>query len=156
MKLPSVVLLLCLGVAPVANVASAAADAAAESIPPSHRVQPAELATTLHADGKGPLVLQVGSRTLFAQAHIPGSEYVGAAGQDAGLQALQTRVQKLDRAQAIVIYCGCCPWPKCPNIRRAYGKLVGMGFTHVRVLYIAENFGADWVDKGFPVAKDAP
>jgi len=31
--------------------------------------------------------------------------------------------------------------------------LHAMGFTHVKVLYIANNFGADWVDKGYPVAK---
>jgi hypothetical protein len=28
-----------------------------------------------------------------------------------------------------------------------------MGFTNVKVLYIANNFGADWVEKGYPVAK---
>jgi hypothetical protein len=28
-----------------------------------------------------------------------------------------------------------------------------MGFTKVRVLYIANNFGADWVAKGYPTAK---
>jgi hypothetical protein len=28
-----------------------------------------------------------------------------------------------------------------------------MGFTNVKVLYIADNFGKDWVDKGYPVAK---
>ena len=25
-----------------------------------------------------------------------------------------------------------------------------MGFTQVRVLHIEENFGANWVDKGYP------
>jgi len=28
-----------------------------------------------------------------------------------------------------------------------------MGFTNVRALYIANNFGSDWVDKGFSVEK---
>ncbi len=28
-----------------------------------------------------------------------------------------------------------------------------LGFTHVKVMYIAENFGDDWVNKGYPVAK---
>jgi hypothetical protein len=35
----------------------------------------------------------------------------------------------------------------------AYQELRAMGFTKVKVLYIANNFGADWVDKGYPVAK---
>jgi hypothetical protein len=28
-----------------------------------------------------------------------------------------------------------------------------MGFTNLKVLYISNNFGADWVEKGYPVAK---
>jgi hypothetical protein len=28
-----------------------------------------------------------------------------------------------------------------------------MGFTNVKVLYIADNFGTNWVDKGYPTAK---
>ena len=154
MKWGSIVLLLCAAV-PAIGMAGEATQAQAEAIPASHRIEPAELAATLQSNADRPLVLQVGSRLLFEQAHIPGAEYVGAAGQDAGLEALAARVQKVDRAQPIVIYCGCCPWPKCPNIRRAYDKLAGMGFTHLQVLHIPENFGADWVDKGYPVAKPA-
>jgi len=26
-----------------------------------------------------------------------------------------------------------------------------MGFTQVKVLYIADNFGDDWVNRGYPV-----
>jgi hypothetical protein len=26
-----------------------------------------------------------------------------------------------------------------------------MGFTNVKALYLANNFGADWADKGYPV-----
>lgn len=153
MKPSGVFLLLCMAAMPAVAFAADVQGATVETIPAAHLVQAADLAKTLQSDGKKPLVLQVGSRMLFTQAHIPGAEYVGAAGQDAGLQALAARAQKLDRAEPIVIYCGCCPWPKCPNIHRAYDKLAGMGFTHVQVLYIAENFGADWVDKGFPIAK---
>jgi hypothetical protein len=28
-----------------------------------------------------------------------------------------------------------------------------MGFTNVKVLYLADNFGANWVDKGYPVER---
>jgi hypothetical protein len=28
-----------------------------------------------------------------------------------------------------------------------------MGFTQLKVLYIANNFGADWVEKGYPTVK---
>jgi hypothetical protein len=38
-------------------------------------------------------------------------------------------------------------------VNPAYDALRQLGFSKVKVLYIANNFGADWVDKGYPVAK---
>lgn len=122
------------------------------AIPSAALLQPVDLAQTLNSANK-PLVLQVGSHVLYAEAHVPGSEYVGAAGTSAGLQALRERVSGLGKDQTIVIYCGCCPWGKCPNIRPAYELLQTLGFTHVKALYIPDNFGTDWVNKGYPVAK---
>lgn len=125
----------------------------ASSIPASLLIQPEELNRLLQIRGtEKPLVLQVGSHLMFAQAHIPGSEYAGAGSQDAGAQQLRARVAPLPRKTFIVLYCGCCPWSRCPNVGPAYSLLAGMGFTHVKVLYIAENFGVDWVNKGYPVA----
>jgi hypothetical protein len=69
------------------------------------------------------------------------------------LQALRMRVGGLPRSKAIVLYCGCCPWDKCPNVAPAWELLHGMGFTHVRVLYLAQNFGADWVGHGYSVER---
>ena len=130
------------------------ADSADAVIPAAQLLQPAELAQILRSSsGDKPLVLQVGSHVLYAEAHIPGSEYAGAGAQDSGLQALKDRVKGLKPTQFLVLYCGCCPWNKCPNIRPAYQQLHALGFTQVKVLYLADNFGADWVDKGYPVAK---
>lgn len=129
----------------------------ASSIPAAVLVEPADVAASLAAAkdaSSRPLMLQVGFRKAFIQAHIPGSEYVGAASDDEGLVALRQRVEKLPRDSAILIYCGCCPWRKCPNIAAAYDALQQLGFTHVKVMHIAEDFGTDWVDKGFPTAKD--
>lgn len=131
-----------------------ASSAPTAAIPAAHHLQPAELARLLEStSSKKPLVLQVGSHVLYTEAHIRGSEYAGPGGQATGLQKLRDRVQRLDRNQPIVIYCGCCPWNKCPNIRPAYRQLISMGFTHVQALYIADNFGTDWVDKGYTVEK---
>jgi thiosulfate/3-mercaptopyruvate sulfurtransferase len=126
----------------------------AVSIPTADLMQPADLAANLKsASAPKPLILQVGFRTLYMQAHIPDSEYVGAASDDPGLKQLRARVAKLTKDTSIVIYCGCCPWSHCPNIGAAYNTLHELGFTHVRVLYIADNFGDNWVNKGYPVAK---
>jgi thiosulfate/3-mercaptopyruvate sulfurtransferase len=124
----------------------------AASIPAADLIQPADLAANLKsASALKPLILQVGFRTLYAQAHIADSEYVGAAGEDVGLQLLRNRVAKLAKDTAIVIYCGCCPWSHCPNIAAGYYALHALGFTQVKVLYIADNFGDNWVKLGYPV-----
>jgi len=126
----------------------------AASIPTAALIQPADFAATLNASAAPrPLILQVGFRKAYAQAHIPGSEYVGAAGEEDGVKALQQRVAKLSKDSAIVIYCGCCPWTKCPNIAAAYDALQDMGFKNVKVIYFADDFETNWVDQGFPTAK---
>ena len=126
----------------------------AASIPAASLIQPAELAALLQSPAAPkPLILQVGFRTLYVQSHISGAEYAGPGNEESGLQRLRERVATLPKDAAIVIYCGCCPWNHCPNVGEAFSALQGLGFTHVKVMYVAENFGDDWVNKGYPVAK---
>jgi thiosulfate/3-mercaptopyruvate sulfurtransferase len=126
----------------------------ASSIPSSRLINPAELAKALQSSGsQKPLMIQVGSHVLYSQAHIPGSEYIGPAASAAGIERLRKRVASMPKNTSIVLYCGCCPWDHCPNVKPADDALQALGFTNVKVLYIASNFGADWVDKGYPVAK---
>ena len=125
----------------------------ASSIPAAALIQPAAFAGQLQSHAQPPpLILQVGSKSLFDQAHIVGAQYAGPGGQAEGLALLKSTVAKLPKDTAILIYCGCCPWSKCPNIAAAYEELTALDFKRVTVLYIAENFGADWVDRGYPVA----
>jgi len=116
-------------------------------------MQPEELVKILQGSGEKPLMIQVGSHVLYAQAHIPGSEYIGPAASEAGLRQLRKRVESLPKNKSIILYCGCCPWGHCPNVKPAYDALTAMGFTNFKVLYIADNFGANWADKGYPVVK---
>src|SRR4029079_529503 len=126
----------------------------ASSIPSSHSVNRDYLVKVLQcAAGEKHFVIQVGSHVLYTQAHIPGAEYIGPASSESGLQSLRKRAQPLPRNKFIVIYCGCCPWSHCPNLKPADDAWRAMGFTNVKVLYIADNFGANWVDKGYPTAK---
>ncbi len=117
-------------------------------------INPEDLVKILQGTkGEKPIVLNVGPSLLYMQAHIPGAEYIGSASTPQGMQALRTRVKALPKNASIVLYCGCCPWSHCPNVRPAYNELHKLGFSNVRVLYIADNFGADWVDKGYPTIK---
>lgn len=152
LKFRQVLVALILAIADVALVSLAFA-MQASLIPASQLINPDELVKILQSTKKKPLMIQVGSHVLYTQAHIPGSEYIGPASNETGLQSLRKRVEPLPRGEAIVLYCGCCPWSHCPNVKPAADALHAMGFTNVRVLYIANNFGADWLDKGYPVAK---
>jgi rhodanese-related sulfurtransferase len=137
-----------------APLGAGAGPESAFSIPQTQLIQPEALNRLLQTGGaEKPLVLQVGSHLLFAEAHPPGAEYAGPGSQPAGIQLLQNRVNTLSRKQLIVLYCGCCPWNRCPNVGPAYAKLREMGFSNVKVLYLADNFGTNWVEKGYPVEK---
>jgi hypothetical protein len=141
-------------VAILPGMSAAAQAGTALTIPEAQLIQADELNRLLTTpDVAKPLVLQVGSRVMYDEAHIKGSEYAGPGSQQIGLTLLHDRVDKLPRATYIVIYCGCCPWGRCPNIGPAYKTLVDMGFTHVRALYLADNFGADWQSKGYAIEK---
>jgi thiosulfate/3-mercaptopyruvate sulfurtransferase len=100
-----------------------------------------------------PEILHVGFKNFYDQARIPLSDYAGPGSTPAGLELLRKRVSSLQRKQLIVLYCGCCPWDKCPNAKPAYDALHAMGFTNVKVAHIAENFGANWVNAGLPTEK---
>jgi hypothetical protein len=115
---------------------------------------PEDLAKILQSPkGEKPLIIHVGFHVLYSQGHIPGSEYIGPASQEEMVEKLRKRVESRPRGKFIVLYCGCCPWIKCPTVKPAYEALHSMGFSRLKVLYIPNNFGRDWIYKGFPVAK---
>jgi rhodanese-related sulfurtransferase len=102
-----------------------------------------------------PLVIHTGFAVLYRSAHIAGTVYAGPGSKPEGLEELKKLVANEPRDREIVIYCGCCPWEKCPNIRPAFAALHEMGFTKVSALYVPENLAKDWVDKGLPTEKRA-
>jgi hypothetical protein len=123
-------------------------------IPAADLINAQELVKILQSPkGERPLLIYVGFRLPYTQAHIPGSEYFGPAAKPAVVQQLRQHVEGLARNRFIVIYCGCCPWSHCPNVKPAYEALHSLGFTKLKVLHIPDNLGTDWADKGYPVEK---
>jgi len=100
-----------------------------------------------------PVVIYVGFRTLFEGGHVPGATFHGTASKEEGLAELKKWLATLPKSANVVVYCGCCPFDRCPNIRPAYTALRDMGFTNVRVLVLPTSFAADWVEKGYPMQK---
>jgi hypothetical protein len=116
-------------------------------------IQPQEFLKALQGGAAKPAVLYVGPHFLYAQAHIRGADFIGPASDPQSLDTLRKRVAALPKNSLIVLYCGCCPWDHCPNIRPAFKELQKMGFTRVKALYVATSFGTDWVEKSYPVEK---
>lgn len=143
------------GTNPVVLSFQSAADAlpSDDAIPRTQLITPEQLNQSLKTAQQKPLLLAIGPHSMYSQAHIPGSEYMGAGSSDAGQQKLRDRVKSLPKNTAIVIYCGCCPWSHCPNVHPAYQLLHSLGYTNVKVVYITNDFGTDWVNKGYPTVK---
>jgi rhodanese-related sulfurtransferase len=120
----------------------------------SQLMTPEDLSTSLSkATVDKPLVLYVGYPVLYQGGHIAGSTFAGPASKPDGLQKLNQEVKGLPRDKQIVLYCGCCPWKDCPNIRPAFQTLKDLGFKNVKVLYLPKNLLNDWITKGFPTQK---
>jgi len=118
----------------------------------SHLIQPKELAATLALPGpRRPTLLQVGFHVLYRSGHIAGSRYVGPASKPEGLAALKSALARLRKDQPIVLYCGCCPWEHCPNVRPAYRQARALGYKNVQVLFINKDLDTDWIAKGYPM-----
>lgn len=99
------------------------------------------------------ITIQVGFKSLYEASHVPGAIYAGPADRNEGITLLKSEAKKLKKNQNIVIYCGCCAWSECPNIRKAFDVIKNLGFKNVHVVYIPHSFMTDWVDKGYPIDK---
>ncbi len=108
-------------------------------------MQPGALAKNIQ-DGKNiPTIFCVGPG-----ATIPGSINIGPAQLSDNIAKLKKALDSLPKNTAIVIYCGCCPFEHCPNVRPAIEALKQGGFTNYKLLNLEHNIKADWLDKGYP------
>jgi thiosulfate/3-mercaptopyruvate sulfurtransferase len=119
--------------------------------PKSDLIEPAQLDAALRSAAPPPVIC-VAFPVLYRQRHIAGARFAGPTAKPEGLEALKKTVESLPRDSEIVIYCGCCPMVRCPNVRPAYRLLKELGFAHVRILELATNFHTDWAAKDYPLA----
>jgi thiosulfate/3-mercaptopyruvate sulfurtransferase len=133
----------------VISLLAAAMLAASDPWSARNLMQPADLV----AMKSQPAIFYVGFPVLYRAAHLPGAVLAGPCSKPEGLKLLTKALRPLPRNREIVLYCGCCPFQKCPNIRPAYQAAASLGFSHVRVLVIETNLHTDWIAKGYPVAR---
>lgn len=110
---------------------------------------PAKLAAMLNdAKVTPPVIISVSPSPV-----IPGSIDVGPANDKANLEKLKTHLKSIPTNSEVVLYCGCCPFERCPNVRPAFSLLNEMGFKNHKLLDLPNNVKIDWINKGYPVVK---
>lgn len=116
-----------------------------ENWTPEQLIQPADLAQTLKSNENIPLIYCVGPGVV-----IPHSIDIGMTEHKENVEKLKDSLNNIPRDADIVIYCGCCPFDHCPNVRPAIALLKEMKFTNYHLLNLPKNIKTDWIDKGYP------
>jgi hypothetical protein len=115
----------------------------------SQLIAPSELAHTLQTTSSTQFIVY----SIGPGAVIKNSIDIGPTQQEENLQKLEAQVRSLPKDAPIVIYCGCCPFNKCPNIRPAFTLLNNLHFTNHKLLNIPQNIKVNWIDQGYPIAE---
>ena len=149
MKTKIIVIALFAMVASIAASCQGVTSGRTEPWTQSQLLEPSALAKTINnPDAKQPIIFCVGP-----QAVIKNSIDIGPTRDKANLDKLQARLEKLPKDADIVIYCGCCPFSRCPNVRPAFDLLNKMQFKNQKLLDLKQNVKVDWIDKGYPVGE---
>jgi len=115
---------------------------------PQQLLAPADLAKVLdNPKEPQPVIFSIG-----LQAIIKGSIDIGPM-TPKNLNTLKEQLGKLPMHTQIVVYCGCCPFSNCPNVRPAMKLLKEMQFTNYKLLNLPKNVKVDWIDKGYPMVE---
>jgi hypothetical protein len=110
-------------------------------------MQPAELANILNDPASNkPVIYSIGPAGLIKNAID-----IGDAKEAENIEKLKVKLSKLTKDADIVIYCGCCPFDKCPNIRPAFKLLNEMRFANHQLLNLSQNLKVNWIDLGYPM-----
>jgi len=111
-------------------------------------LEPAVLAKIIESNKDLPMIYCVGPGVV-----IPNSIDIGMTNDENNLKKFKDSVSNLPRNTNIVIYCGCCPFEHCPNVRPAIALLQQMKFTNYHLLNLPHNIKTDWIQKGYPEVK---
>lgn len=111
-------------------------------------MEPSVLAASIKEGKKLPTIFSVGPG-----ASIPHSIAIGMTNDKANVARLKKQLASLPKTSSVVVYCGCCPFEHCPNVRPAIAALKEAGFTNYKLLNIPSNLKKDWIDKGYPTVK---
>ena len=118
-------------------------------------IQPDQLANSLVATtGEKPLVICVAFPVLYQGGHVVGAKFAGPGSKPEGIEALKRTVEGLPQDKQIVLYCGCCPWEKCPIFARRFARCRSGDSRTSRRCICQQISGRTGSPKGFPLRKE--
>lgn len=110
-------------------------------------IEPVALAGMLNStSAQKPVIYNIGP-----MADIKGAINIGSMTSKANLEKLGKALQSVPKDRMVVIYCGCCPFRSCPNIRPAFNLLKERGYKKPKLLNLKQNLKFDWTDFGYPM-----
>ncbi len=114
----------------------------------SQMIEPVQLVAILK-DGSTvkPVIFNIG-----AVEDIMGAKHIGPVKEVKNLEKLTGALSAIPKNTLIIIYCGCCPFVKCPNVRPVFSELNKLGFNNIRILDLPVNLKTNWINKGYPLA----
>lgn len=106
-----------------------------------------ELSDKIQTNAKDkPVIFNVGPMD-----NIKTAVFVGRGTSATCVEKMKSTLSMESKTKPVVVYCGCCSYASCPNIKPAYDALLAQGFKNVKVLELPEGIKPDWVAKGYPM-----
>ena len=106
-----------------------------------------DLAEKIKTNAKDkPIVLNIGP-----MENIKTAIFVGRATSVTAVEKIKATLAMENKNKAVVVYCGCCSYASCPNIKPAYDAVISLGFKNTKVLELPEGIKPDWVAKDYPM-----
>tara|TARA_A100001015_G_C14594384_1_gene557966 strand:+ start:79 stop:495 length:417 start_codon:yes stop_codon:yes gene_type:complete len=111
----------------------------------SQLIEPSDLKNIISTQNQIPHIISIGPGQI-----ISNSVGIGECRYDKNLIAFENHLSSISKDSEIVIYCGCCPFIDCPNIRPAFSLLNSLGYKNHKLLNIRNNIKTDWIDMNYP------
>lgn len=113
---------------------------------PEQLMEPAVLAQKIEDNVSNLYIFNIGPA-----GNIKNAIEIGDGKDEESQINIAEQLKKLPKDAEIVIYCGCCPFVNCPNVRPVFNILTEQQFVNHKLLNLPKNLKVDWIDKGFPM-----
>jgi hypothetical protein len=111
-------------------------------------LEPNTLSEMILKKTKLPHIISIGPGAV-----IDSSISVGETRFSDNFDKLNEILKSIDKKDQIILYCGCCPFEHCQNIRPAFSLLNDLGYKNHSLLNLSNNIKTDWIDLGYPTKK---